>query len=106
MTAIWLKQVITLLLTLHVRFNVLFYSTESVSVAIDGAREGLDILIDEISIIPAEKVSARDNPNGCIANGDFEVGDSRYCACKITCILIFHHLFLLITNDYFFTTMF
>ena len=60
------------------------------SVVIDGANAGLDILIDDISITPAEEIDVKNNPYGCVVNGDFEIGDSRYCKCNITNFLLFY----------------
>ena len=50
---------------------------DQIAFYIDGVIENIDIMIDNVSIIP----SGVDNTGNCISNGDFEVGDSRDWEC-------------------------
>ena len=46
---------------------------------VDGVREGVQIGLDDIKIVPDTESEGLN----CIRNGDFEVGDSRNCKCFI-----------------------
>ena len=62
--------------TLHGTFTVddNMDKADQIAFYIDGVIEGIDIVIDDVSITPSD-VSF----SGCIQNSDFEIGDSRNC---------------------------
>jgi len=51
-------------------------NADQIAFYFDGVAEGVDIMIDDVSIVPSAVVEGR-----CIVNPDFEVGDARKWTC-------------------------
>merc|ERR1719330_399147 len=53
---------------------------DNVALYCDGPDEGVDFMLDDVSIIPVVHLDPEDegpDDSGCIDNGNFEVGDGR-----------------------------